>query len=62
MLPFAAGKRNCVGQSMAMLELKVASANLFRKFRFEIASEVKAEWYLTYKPADVYLRVVLDEL
>lgn len=47
---------------MAMLELKVALANLLRKFRFELASEVKAEWYLTYKPADVYLRVLMNEL
>lgn len=45
-----------------MLELKVALANLLRKFRFEMASEVKAEWYLTYKPAEVYLRVVVDDV
>lgn len=60
LLPFALGKRNCVGQSLAMLELKVALANLFRRFRFELATEVKAEWYLTYKPAGVRLRLIMD--
>ena len=62
LLPFALGKRNCVGQSLAMLELKVALANLFMRFRFELATEVKAEWYFSYKPADVRLRILVDEI
>lgn len=62
-LPFAVGKRNCVGQSLATLELKVAAANLLKKFRFELVNaDVKAEWYLTYKPADVRMQIIEDEL
>ena len=31
-VPFAAGRRNCVGQRFAMMELKVILASMFRKF------------------------------
>lgn len=61
-LPFAYGKRNCVGQTLAIMELKVATANILRNLRLELENNVKAEWYLTYKPADALLRVYVDEI
>ncbi|TMW59366.1 hypothetical protein Poli38472_004435 [Pythium oligandrum] len=33
---FAAGPRICVGMTLAMMELRVVSANLLRKYRFEV--------------------------
>jgi cytochrome P450 len=55
--PFSLGKRNCVGQNMASLELKVVLARLFRNFRFEAESQVmKTDWFLTLKPAEAHLK------
>jgi len=35
-VPFAAGRRNCVGQRFAMMELKVILASVFRFFEIKI--------------------------
>jgi cytochrome P450 len=34
-IPFSAGKRNCIGQRFAMLEVKTLLANIFRNFEIE---------------------------
>ena len=34
-IPFSAGKRNCIGQRYAMMELKVVMANLLKNFNLE---------------------------
>ena len=58
--PFALGKRNCIGQNMAMMQLKVVLATLFRSFRFELTSNVvEKDFFLTMKPKNV--RVLAHE-
>jgi cytochrome P450 len=36
LMPFAEGHRNCIGQNMAMIQLKILIANLFRYYEFEL--------------------------
>ena len=38
-IPFGAGSRICIGQHLAMLELKIAAALLLRQFTFSKAPE-----------------------
>ncbi|CAN4079985.1 unnamed protein product [Withania somnifera] len=40
-LPFAAGPRNCVGQSFALMEAKIILAMLISKFRFNISENYR---------------------
>jgi cytochrome P450 len=55
--PFSLGKRNCIGQNLANLELKVVLAAVCRSFRFELASEVDHDYFLTLKPVNAHMRV-----
>jgi cytochrome P450 len=54
--PFSLRKRNCVGQNLANLEMKVALAAVCRSFRFELASEVDHNYFLTLRPVNVRMR------
>ncbi|XP_065871653.1 cytokinin hydroxylase-like [Euphorbia lathyris] len=59
-LPFAAGPRNCVGQSFAMMEAKIILAMLISKFSFNISDNYRhaPTLVLTIKPkygVQVYL-------
>jgi cytochrome P450 len=38
-IPFAAGHRNCIGGSMAMIELKLIVAQLARRYRLEVVPD-----------------------
>eukprot|EP01036_Dinobryon_divergens_P024387 gene24387-32834_t len=55
--PFALGKRNCVGQNLAKLELKLVLASMLRSYRFELQSEVSKDYFLTMKPVNAIFRV-----
>jgi cytochrome P450 len=55
--PFSMGKRNCVGQNLALLEMKMVLATVFRSFRFELVSEVDHDYFLTLKPINAHMRV-----
>jgi cytochrome P450 len=55
--PFALGKRNCVGQNLAKIELKLVLATLYKSFSFELVSEVSVDYFLTLKPANAHMKV-----
>ena len=56
-MPFALGPRNCVGQNLAMFEIKLVLVNLFRKFKLAIDSshELTKDYFLTLRPCNAYL-------
>jgi cytochrome P450 len=56
-MPFASGRRNCVGQSLALLELKIVVATLFYSYDFEITSDISEKVSLTLKPINADLTV-----
>ncbi|XP_044506863.1 cytokinin hydroxylase-like [Mangifera indica] len=62
-LPFAAGPRNCIGQSFAMMEAKLTLAMLISKFNFSISDNYRHApvTVLTIKPkygVQVYLKPI----
>ena len=56
-MPFSLGKRSCVGQNMAKMQLKLLAANLFRYFEFELVEELQYQVFLTIKMANLNMRV-----
>jgi cytochrome P450 len=57
-MPFASGRRACVGQTLALLELKIVLATLFYSYNFEIISEIEEGSILTLMPVNADLRVL----
>lgn len=51
------GKRNCVGQNLAMFEMKMVLATVFKSYRFELVSEVDHDYFMTLKPTNAHVRV-----
>lgn len=56
-MPFALGHRNCIGQNMAMVQLRILSANFFKYYEFELVEEIKLEIALLMKPEQLMMRV-----
>ena len=56
-IPFSSGKRSCIGQNLALLELKLVLATLYHKYDFELASECEAELFITLKPKNAHFKV-----
>ena len=50
-------KRNCIGQNMAMLQLRVITAYFIRYFDFELIEEPGKEFFLTLKPTSMMMKV-----
>jgi cytochrome P450 len=55
--PFSAGRRNCVGQNLAMLELKMVLATLLRRYDFLLHTEVVPKSVMTMKPTNAIFSV-----
>lgn len=56
-MPFALGHRNCIGQNMAMVQLRLLSANFLKHYEFELVEEVTFEIALLMKPEKLMMRV-----
>lgn len=58
-LPFSIGKRSCVGQNLAMMELKAVVATLIRYFDFTLPEDhvLDLELFVTLKPVDLNMTV-----
>jgi cytochrome P450 len=57
-MPFSSGRRNCVGQVLALMELKVVLSTLFYSYDFEIVSDIREVSILTSKPMNADLQVI----
>ena len=55
--PFSLGKRDCIGQRMAMSQLKTVLAHIMSRYRLTMAREPTADYFLTLKPAGALLHV-----
>jgi cholesterol 24-hydroxylase len=55
--PFSTGKRACVGQNLALLELKLVLANLIYSYDFELVSDISEMYYITLKPQNANFKV-----
>ena len=54
--PFSTGQRNCVGQALAMGQLKQVVAALAVRFVFEVVTPPTPDYFLTLKPSGAKLR------
>ena len=73
-VPFSHGARNCVGMTLAIVEMRIAAVDLLRRFRFRLSKETLAgvttngvlddnkvcEDAFTLRPLDV-VRVIVEE-
>jgi len=55
-IPFGAGKRVCVGQNLAYLELRMVVATMLQRFDFEQIGVETTDFHLTLKPAGSKLK------
>ena len=51
------GKRSCIGQNLAMLEMRVLAAHLMRNFNFKVIEEPDLELFVTMKPIELKMEV-----
>ncbi len=56
-IPFSIGRRSCIGQNMALFQLKIVAAHFLHYFDFELVGEPTFEYFVTLKPDDLKMRV-----
>ena len=56
-IPFSVGKRACIGQNMAMFQLRIVSVFLLHHFDFELVGEPTFEFFVTLKPDELLMTV-----
>jgi len=54
--PFSLGRRNCVGQALALAELHTVVPMLLAEYEWEVVQSPRAELFLTNKPEGLMLR------
>ena len=59
--PFSLGRRDCIGQRMAMAQLRTVLAHISPRYKLSIAREPVSDYFLTLKPANAFLHVSLRE-
>lgn len=55
--PFSRGRRNCIGQTHALITVKTVLAHLIRNYQWSVAKEPTPDFFLTLKPDGLCLRV-----
>lgn len=55
--PFAFGQRNCIGQSLAMAQLRSFVTVLVKKCEFKLLEEGTLEFFGTLKPVNASIKV-----
>lgn len=56
-IPFSLGRRNCIGQNLANVELTMIAAYMLRYYDFRLVSEPKLELFLSFKAQNVLMDV-----
>ena len=56
-IPFSTGRRACVGQTLALLELKLVLATLLLDYDFNLISEIDDFYYLSLKPTNAHFNI-----
>lgn len=60
-MPFGAGRRQCIGQNLAKMEVAMIAAYTLRFFDFELVADPVEQIFLTVKPVDMSVKVQLRE-
>lgn len=53
---FSSGKRNCLGQNLALIEMNLVLCCLLQRFDFKIVSEYVPKFEISYFPSNLFLK------
>jgi cytochrome P450 len=60
-VPFSLGKRACIGQNMALFQLRAVAAHFLHFFDFELQGEPTFEFFMSLKIDDMQMKVTPRE-